>query len=98
MAFDWNVVYKDHEVDIPSSAVDQKFIDNLISTDQATGGGDACTESPKPPCRLAEPGSSLRGTAWQQSDLWRATPPTLRGQPHQPGRTLRQCELLMRKP
>ena len=48
MNFDGKVVYKDHEVDIPSSAVDQKFIDNLSQLIKRLAAATPARKVPSP--------------------------------------------------
>lgn len=48
MSFDGRVVYKDHEVEIPSSALDQKFIDNVSSLIRRLGSSTPAKKIPNP--------------------------------------------------
>ena len=48
MSFDGRVVYKDHEIEIPSSAVDEKFIDNLSSIIRRLGSATPARKAPNP--------------------------------------------------
>jgi hypothetical protein len=48
MVFDGKVVYKDHEVDIPGSAVDKSFIDNLSQLVQRLSAATPARRIPSP--------------------------------------------------
>jgi len=46
MSFDGKVIYRDHEIEIPNSAINEPFINNLTKLIQRLGGAEPSRKVP----------------------------------------------------